>query len=853
MKNFFVSYNGKDKAWAEWIAYQLEEAGYSTVIQAWDFQAGGNFVLEMQKATREAERTIAVLSQNYLEAEYTQPEWAAAFAKDPQGKERKLVPVRIAECKLDGLFPQIVYIDLVGKDEQTARDALINGVKNERAKPAKSPAFPGQPSTTTTSKPKPEFPGTAPTEKPWNVPYPRNPFFTGREKVLDTLHQAIAAGKTTALTQLQAISGLGGIGKTQTAVEYAYRYRDEYAAVLWVKAETREALTSDFVVLAQLLELPQKDAQEQDVVVAAVKRWLESNDNWLLILDNADDLAIARQFLPTTSKGHVLLTTRARNTGAVAECIEIDDMEPDEGALFLLRRAQVITKDAPLTVATTDDQATAKAIATALGGLPLALDQAGAFIAETPSSLTEYLTLYKQAGAKLLAQRGELLPDDHPSVTITFSLAFQKVEEKSQAAADLIRACAFLAPDAIPEEILTEGGKELGETLASITSQPIDFLNALREAGRFSLIDRSPDNKTLDIHRLVQQVIKDTMDQDTQRQWAERVVHAINAVFPDPTQVANWPACDRFLPHAQVCADLIERWALELQAAARLLSQVADYLTNRAQYVHADSLYQDALTIYEKMFGFNHTDTATILHNLAWLYFNRGLYPQAEPLYRRALAIREQTFGPNHPHVAATLSNLALLYTCQGLYPQAEPLYRRALAIREQTFGPNHPHVAATLNNLALLYDNQGLYDQAETLYQHSLTTYEKALGSSHLDTARSLNNLAQCYAHQGLDAQAESLFLRALVVREQILGLDHPHTAGTLSYLAMLYIKQGLYIQAEPLCRRVLDVWEKTVPNHPYLEIFLESYASLLRKTNRKAEAEKLEAQAREIQGRKT
>jgi hypothetical protein len=249
MKDFFISYNGKDKAWAEWIAYQLEAAGYTTVIQAWDFRPGGNFVLEMHKAAANTERTLAVLSQNYLDAEYTQPEWAAALATDPQGKDRTLVPVRIAFCELSGLLAPIIYVDLVGKDKPAALEALLSGVKTERAKPQWSPAFPGQQLPTQTSlKPKPEFPAP-PADKPWNVPHTRNPFFTGREGVLKKLHEALTSGSAAALSQPQAISGLGGIGKTQTAVEYVYRYRAEYSAVLWVRAESQESLISSFVAL----------------------------------------------------------------------------------------------------------------------------------------------------------------------------------------------------------------------------------------------------------------------------------------------------------------------------------------------------------------------------------------------------------------------------------------------------------------------------------------------------------------------------------------------------------------------------------------------------------------------------
>src|SRR3989454_6844768 len=152
----------------------------------------------------------------------------------------------------------------------------------------------------------------------WNVPFRRNPFFTGRELIVAQVHSLLHAGKTAALSQPSAISGLGGIGKTQTAVEYAYRYREEYQHVLWVQANTSEALLANFVALARLLDLPEQDAREQQITVQAVKHWLESHSGWLLIFDNADDLAMVRDYLPEGNTGHILLTTRSQAMGGLA-------------------------------------------------------------------------------------------------------------------------------------------------------------------------------------------------------------------------------------------------------------------------------------------------------------------------------------------------------------------------------------------------------------------------------------------------------------------------------------------------------------------------------------------------------
>ena len=219
-KDFFISYTRADTKWAEWIAWQLEETGYSTILQAWDFHPGMNFVLEMDKAATVARCTIAVLSPDYLSARYTQPEWAEAFRRDPKSKQGALLPVRVRTCEVKGLLGSIVYVDLIDLDEVRARETLLAGVRQERGKPKTAPGFPGAREHTI---PQPQrFPGSLPPL--WNVPYRRNPYFTGREDILTRLAAALRTDNTAALTQPQAISGLGGIGKTQTAVEYAYRY-----------------------------------------------------------------------------------------------------------------------------------------------------------------------------------------------------------------------------------------------------------------------------------------------------------------------------------------------------------------------------------------------------------------------------------------------------------------------------------------------------------------------------------------------------------------------------------------------------------------------------------------------------
>ncbi len=253
----------------------------------------------------------------------------------------------------------------------------------------------------------------------WTVPYLRNPLFTGREEVIRELHEQLTASRTAALAQ--AMSGLGGIGKTQTAVEYAYRYQTDYHHILWLRASTREEIIEDLTSLARLLQLPAQQAQDQQQIVNATRNWLQTHSGWLLIVDNADDLEMASDYLPTGSSGHILLTTRAHAMKGLAHKVELTTMPLDEGVLFLVHRAGLLAPPATLDHVSAAQREIAEAIVQALGHLPLALDQAGAYLEETGESLTSYLTLYREQRKAVLAYRGGL-STRHAPVATTWSL-----------------------------------------------------------------------------------------------------------------------------------------------------------------------------------------------------------------------------------------------------------------------------------------------------------------------------------------------------------------------------------------------------------------------------------------------
>ena len=678
----------------------------------------------------------------------------------------------------------------------------------------------------------------------WNIPTRRNPFFTGREDLLHNLHHALHTRKTAALTQ--ALSGLGGIGKTQIAIEYAYRFRKDYSYIFWVRTESLEVLVADFLSIAELLHLGQESTLEQQHIVKIVKQWLTTTPNWLVIFDNVEDFALVEEFIPHENTGHLILTTRTQFTGTLAENISVEMMDEHEGALFLLRRAKLLSQttryeDAPLSL-----RSEAVAVTELLGGLPLALDQAGAYIEETGCSLQDYLNSWNNFRPVLLNRRGNDSIYHSDSVTTTLLLSFQRVQEANSASVDLLHLCAFLHPDDIPEQLISEGVTSfcLDTTSSGYISYALDI--SVMTLRTYSLIQRLSSTKAFSIHRVVQTIIRDTMNESEQYLWAQRAVRTVSALFPDVNESAEWMQGQRYIPHALHALALIHQWNMAFPEAIRLLHQVGVYLTKNGQYRDAETLLKKARDLRVQVVGLKHSETAAILNDLSDLYFYQGKYALAESFQQDALKIREETLGLQHPDVAQSLNNLAVLYHAQGNYLEAKPRYQQALEIRQHVLGAQHPDVAESLNNLAFLHYALNEYMQAEPLYQQTLTIYEKTLGPEHSLVARSLNNLAMLYQVQGNYTQTESLHQRALAIYEKELGAEHPNVAFSLNNLARLYHLQRNYIQAEPLYQRALAIREKTLgPDHPDVATSLHRLAELYFEQAHYDQAERLYQQA--------
>jgi tetratricopeptide (TPR) repeat protein len=811
MTNFFISYNRADRSWAEWIAWHLEEAGYTTVLQAWDFRPGSNFVQEMQKAVSDAERTIAVLSPDYLTSSFTQAEWQAAFARDPTGEKGLLVPVRVRECDPKGLLPQILYVDILGLLEETAtKDALLAGVDPHRGKPTIKPDFP--PSRTATRKPR--FPGTLPSK--WNIPYNRNPNFTGRVHLLDDLRTALTSGQSAALTQV--VTGLGGVGKTQTAVEYAYRFATEYEVVGWIRAEEATKLAVDYAALASELGLDASEHLDPEArasaIVKTVRRWLGQNGGWLLIFDNAQSPADIHNYRPQGSTGHVIVTSRNPNWQGMS-ALPVDPMERNESVNFLLKRTKLT------------DEPAASSLAEALGDLPLALEQAGAYIEETNCSIGEYLALFRDHAQQLL---GRPAGDYQETVATTWKVSFEQVKKHSPEAENLLSLCAFLAPEEIPLQVLiSKGIQHLPDSLAKAIKEPMALNDVVASLRRYSLVKVSED-RLLSVHRLVQAVGRARLREEEMKTWAGVAVLLLSEVFQfDSDDVRTWPACSTLVPHALAATGHAKGLQVAYEATGRLLTAVGKYSIGRAEFAKVKAAFEQALAIDEHIHGPGHSTVAKDATNLGFLLKNQGDLPGARKYFERALRINLERYGADDPEVALSLNNLGIILKDLGCLEQARKEFERALRINEKKHGPEHPEVAVNLNNLGYLLKDQGDMGGALVYFERALKINEAASGADPDSVATNLNNLGIIFKDKGDTKRAQEYFERALKITEDSYGPNHPDVATNLNNLGYLMKKKGDVESARVYFMRALAIYEAAYGrNHPTVARTRKNISSL-------------------------
>ncbi|MCO1577677.1 FxSxx-COOH system tetratricopeptide repeat protein [Crossiella sp. SN42] len=674
-------------------------------------------------------------------------------------------------------------------------------------------------------------------KRAWNVPG-RNPHFTGRDRDLAELGRLLRARSRVAV---HAVRGMGGVGKTQLVLEFCHRHARRFDVVWWISAENPALIPDQLRRLGR--ELGLEIPPDADEAVQAVLSRLHGLRRWLVVFDNAESVADLHPFLPSGT-GRTLVTTRRAGFDAIGGVLDLDTLSRRESTELLAKRAPVLST------------AQADELAELLGDLPLALEQAAAYLLQSRMPPDEYLSLLRTSPDGL-ADKGEDGQRRSPdrSLNTLWTLSLHHLDKHHPQAAQLLALCAYLAPDVIPMNLFTSNAAHLPEPLQTIADKS-GLSHVVGVLVDYSLVKRDRDH--LVVHRLVQLAVRRHIT--AAHAGGTDVTHPLSTVFtllcgdlPDDvySNPRAWPRWRQLLPHvlaALAHQDTIHD--LSPEDTSWLLDRTGTYLQTTGLPNQARPLLERALAIGEAAHGPNHPTVAISLGNLAVVLKELGQPDQARPLLERALAIGEAAHGPNHPTVAAILSNLAVVLQDLGRPDQARPLLERALAIGEATHGPNHPAVATRLGNLAFGLKELGQPDQARPLLERALAIDEAAHGPNHPAVAISLSNLAVVLKDLGQPDQARPLLERALAIGEATHGPNHPTVAISLGNLASALQDLGQPDQARPLLERALAIGEAAHgPNHPTVATSLSNLAVVLKDLGQPDQARPLLERARCIQ----
>ncbi len=796
-RDYFISRTGADKALAIAIAAIVREAGFTTWLQDEDF-GRASFMARMEQGFESGARIVALLSAAYQQSDYCRAEYNAALVDDPLNLKERLIVLRIEECAPTGNLSHLPYVDLVpilSQSDPALREQLLR-----RAIRVLIGAEEGQ-SGIDFINPYRHTPQILHAEI---APVPG---FTGRDPELATLKAALWNGGAAALTgspAATALSGLGGVGKSVLAREYAWRERERYRGVWWLLAESRSTLLGGLIELGArfipgLDTVPDREAAAHATLDLLAQT--PAGKPWLLVYDNAENPAGIKGLTPRAG-AHVLVTSRWQDWHKKARELPLDVFSEEAALEFLMAEAQGAAQRPAET------RAAAAQLAQDLGRLPLALAIARAHTWSMGWSFAQYRNHLAETRMLELEKTEGV---DYPrSIAATFTMAIEYAKGKRPKAERLLAIAAFLAPDRIPLAIVTADVMpeiEKGEAVAALAEVSL--------VTRETLDDGSP---AVSVHRLVQEVMRRRLGEGA-AETAALATRLVADAYPrgeqDPSDVRNWPACRRLEAHAAAVLVFAPETGEAAQMTSLLLNQYALHLYARADYNEVEQLYRRAVAVYERTLGSNHPYVATALNNLAALLQATNRLAEAEPLMRRALAIDEESFGPGHPRVAIDLNNLAQLLQATNRLADAEPLMRRVIAIFEESLGPGHPNVASALNNLAALLQATNRLADAEPLMRRVIAIFEESFGPGHPNVARALNNLAALLQATNRLAEAEPLMRRALAIREESLGRQHPDTAVSLWSVGNLLQKLGRLSEAEPLIREAVDILDASLPDH--------------------------------------
>jgi tetratricopeptide (TPR) repeat protein len=710
-----------------------------------------------------------------------------------------------------------------------------------------------------------------------NIP-PRNPNFTGRVDLLERLSERLREGTTTVLPE--AIHGMGGVGKTQLAIEYAYRHQAEYDIVWWIPAERPGQIGQALVELAQRLGLG--TSAEANIAGPAVREALREGrpySRWLLIFDNADSPERVRDYFPTGGSGTILVTSRNRRWSVVGHSLEVDVFTREESK-ELLRRSGPAGDDL--------DDAEADRLADALGDLPLALEQAAAWRAETGMPASEYLRLFEH-------KRNELLevsppPDYQLPVAAAWNVSLDHLETRSLTALRLLQLCSYFAPDPISRSIFSGlGGSSIDPELDRALNDPMRLARAIREINRYSLARIDHRTNSIEMHRLVQAVLINRMTPEEQNRMRNGAHTLLAASDPKgPNQAANWPRYAELYGHV-IASDAIESdqpWVREL------VRNVARYLWYWGDHKVAVEFSEQAWGTWQRLFGEEDQQTRLMGWWLCFLYLKVGRHAEASRLVaqlkdvyaRTAPEGREDTredaletinleaavrrvegdfatgaeldemaydrarraFGEDDPTTLVTAHNLGVSLRMVGNFQRALELDRHTHAMKARLYGRDHTQSLMTEASISIDVRETGDYVGARSLQQAVVDGYQAVLGAGNPSTLQAVRQLSEASRKEGDPETALELAREAFSQFTRRYGDTHPEALMAALALSVALRHNGELEAARDRGEKACDRFRKIfLPDHPHVLAADIDLAVTLRLLGRVEEARERDATA--------
>ena len=779
----YLSYVPEDRMWADWIEAVLTRAGFrvlprSTVMTAGSGDGDVRGSIQAERELQVAPRAIAVLSSAYLHSPDARSIWKTLSSADAADTHRQLIPVRISEVRITDPFNEHPVVDLARMDAAQATAKLLWALD----RPMQPVGGAGK------TAEDPRFPGAIPPI--WNVPA-RNADFTGRGATLELLRDKLAGGGR-AVVVAQALYGLGGVGKTQLALEYAHRFMADYDLVWWVPSERAEETSGALADLARKMGLKVGDNVAEAAESALEELRRDATPHWLLIFDNADDPKQLEPYLPTGS-GHVLITSRNQAWTHSAEPLEVDVFTRDESVGHLLRHVPEL------------DVADAKRVADALGHLPLAVEQASAWLEQTGMPARVYVEQLNTQSTRILALNQ---PPDYPMpVVATWNLSFDRLKQRSPAAVRLLQLCAFFSAGPISMDLLYSD--EMNESLLPFDetlSEKLMLGRVIRDISRFALVKVDQGSNSLQIHRLVQAVIRSQMSDEEQVDARHEVHRILTGARPrqgETDDPANWSTYDIIWPHlgpsvAEECDDPRTR---------QLLIDWVRYQWKHGEFESCLALASRLETLWRHQLGSDDPQTLYLQFHIANVLRSQGRFSDARDLDTYVLERQREVLGPDHPHALITANGLGADLRALGDFQESLAADQATYESFKEQFGEDYPRTLLAAHNLGCSLRLVGDCFTARRLDEETLDRQRQVLGSDHPSTLQSVASLALDLRAAGAFRESVNLLRDTWDKYREVLGDDMTDTLRTAASLAVSLRKAGEQAEAMNLAQ---DTYER-------------------------------------------